>query len=434
MRSSLFVLLFALISYLTVASAVYTATPVGYGTGSLNFTWNYIGYYGDLVNSTTSVISSPNDFILTSDGRSLILVDALSPSLRVFAKNNFTNFVQLNISSLPTVFSYEQISSEIYWAGVLGALGLINTTSSRLMLIAPTSLSTITGLAYDGQTTLYVADFDNARVLAYRSNLASSAPIRIYGKQTINDTTQPQAPTINNIGSPYRLRLDCFGNLWVADATFVRFLRFPAGSSTPDLVWGQTSFTSTYYGEDRDSFTNPFDIVFSQDCSVAFVADEKRILRFRAPFGSAQPAEAVLGASSFIVPGSFGTITRIQLEDYRNGTGLLYIMDGNYNRIVVGSTSWAAASPAPSGSVSASMSSVNGGASASSSVAQSGNNATSASSSRFATSVSSSPIQIGNNSSSSQSGTASSTSTPGAASPNVSGGAGVLATWMRFLL
>ena len=87
--------------------------------------------------------------------------------------------------------------------------------------------------------------------------------------------------------------------------------------------------------------------MLSRDCSVAFVADNTRVLRFTAPFTNGQAADGVLGQSDYTseatgAPGEqqFSTIIRLQLHDFQNGSGILFILDQDNKRIVSGLTTW----------------------------------------------------------------------------------------------
>eukprot|EP01088_Endostelium_zonatum_P002411 TRINITY_DN12969_c0_g2_i1.p1 TRINITY_DN12969_c0_g2~~TRINITY_DN12969_c0_g2_i1.p1 ORF type:complete len:347 (-),score=73.47 TRINITY_DN12969_c0_g2_i1:126-1166(-) len=138
----------------------------------------------------------------------------------------------------------------------------------------------------------------------------------------------------------------CNDSLWIADRSFQRIIKYNTNSTTPQLVLGQPNFHTLSNISSASTFTYPVDIVFSTDCSIAFVADNHRILRFRAPFFTGMEAEGVIGARDFETnkPGigsdSFNRTYRIQLEDHGNNTGTLYVLDYGNRRIVSGTTNW----------------------------------------------------------------------------------------------
>eukprot|EP01088_Endostelium_zonatum_P004655 TRINITY_DN1596_c0_g1_i4.p1 TRINITY_DN1596_c0_g1~~TRINITY_DN1596_c0_g1_i4.p1 ORF type:complete len:601 (+),score=82.30 TRINITY_DN1596_c0_g1_i4:83-1885(+) len=339
--------------------AVYRETREDYGTGAVNFVWNYKNYYGDQNNSNTNLISNPTDFIITKDGSSVVVGD-IDPEtgfhLKIFPKNSFHNFTSfynhytLPDNGYPTCL--EEIAPNTFVFSASASLDPIQIFQNYNFspMILTTSLANVYSLCYDApRTTLYISDTGHSRVLAYDVGTSLSNPtfLRLYGKSNISDlddnyTGAPGNATISNMAKPSFLRVDCFGNLWVIDYVYCRILRYPAGTTTPDLVWGQPDFTSSQCATfSQNTLFWPVDLVFTNDCTAAFVADISRILRFDAPFISNQSASGVLGADSFTqsLP-TFDPLERIQLEDFGNKTGLLYIMDQGYDRIVVGITQW----------------------------------------------------------------------------------------------
>ena len=140
-------------------------------------------------------------------------------------------------------------------------------------------------MAVDPQGNLYVPDYYNNRVLRYdwadiQANLSSGGTTRVaasqvWGQPDFNSywynqtppnhhdfngdayTGNPPPPTASTVGffegaaGGAGVGTDKWGNLWVADATNYRVLRFPADpannnipKATADVVLGQASFTS----------------------------------------------------------------------------------------------------------------------------------------------------------------------------------------------
>ncbi|HEY7617159.1 MAG TPA: NHL repeat-containing protein, partial [Terriglobales bacterium] len=155
--------------------------------------------------------------------------------------------------------------------------------------------------------------------------------------------------TSASMNRPRGVAIDSAGNLWVSDSGNHRVLRFNAAvldSLTPeaDLVIGQKDFNSG--GANRGgtvsaaSFDSPVGLAFDSQGNL-YVADftNARVLRFTAPFGPDAAATLVFGQSNFTSRGvpfqaSASTIAGpggIAVD----GAGTLYVAVPNENRILV---------------------------------------------------------------------------------------------------
>ena len=199
---------------------------------------------------------------------------------------------------------------------------------------------------------LYITDKWASRVYTFNASGSLTTPTSL----KFGNVSKQTKPTSSNLYWPVNIRIDHENNVWIADAYWARILRYPPGSSEPNLILGQQSFvTSPMNVTTQNTFTNPYDIVLSIDCTVAFVADSRRVLLFRAPFNNSMKAERVLGAPNFttnqggLSNSTFMYIIRLQLIDYGNQTGMLYILDTYPNsRVVAGVVSWLARPVLPS--------------------------------------------------------------------------------------
>jgi len=96
---------------------------------------------------------------------------------------------------------------------------------------------------------MYVADTGNNRVLYFPANSAFEAGVAtiVYGQASFNVCTANRglsSPTASTLNQPVSLARDSAGNLYVADEMNNRVLRFPSGSTTANMVYGQPSFIS----------------------------------------------------------------------------------------------------------------------------------------------------------------------------------------------
>ena len=193
---------------------------------------------------------------------------------------------------------------------------------------------------------LFVPDFDNHRVLRYRSPFTSD---------TIADSVWGQPDFAGNscnrgrgVGAPdarsfcFRsplnegfvagVALDPDGSLWVADNQNNRVLRFPRDVATglpghvADLVLGQPDFSSWLPGAALDRMRAPAAVRVDANGDV-YVADSLngRILVFEPPLASGMAATRTLG-SGFRLP------TGLEFDP---GTGGIWVSDRLNNQLLL---------------------------------------------------------------------------------------------------
>jgi uncharacterized protein (TIGR03437 family) len=256
---------------------------------------------------------------------------------------------------------------------------------------------------------LYIADTFNNRVLGFRDvrkvgvdargtlQVPDPGDLIVIGQPdrfhtTINYPSEdPLLPTDTGLFSPAGLAVDQFGNLYVADTSNGRVLRFPAPFNQPpgtvhrsNLVLGQPNFTTKIQQASAATMSAPRGVVLFSNGSLAVSdSDDNRVLIFRRPgadFSSGQAAQVVLGQQNFesTAPSS----TQAGLNGPRalavDTSDRLYVADRNNNRIVVYSNTAQIANGATGTTVSSSLSAPEGVAVSSATgeiwVASSGNN------------------------------------------------------------
>lgn len=186
------------------------------------------------------------------------------------------------------------------------------------------------GIAIDTSTNppaLYVSDTANNRVLGFKNapSFTNGQPADIVLGQPDLVTTLSQGPgrtLVTGFADPTGVAVDAQGNVYVADAGNNRILRFPqpfaqTGSPAPDLVIGQTSFSTNGANQGGisastlalNSMSGPFEAYMAFDASGnLWVADagNDRVLRFNVAALAVQPpvqgpaADIVLGQSDFV--------------------------------------------------------------------------------------------------------------------------------------
>jgi sugar lactone lactonase YvrE len=124
---------------------------------------------------------------------------------------------------------------------VYGQQGSFVTATANLGGIGPTSLFTPCGVVVDGTGNVYISDESNHRVLYFPSG--STTATRVLGQLglfTTNVLNQPGgAVSENSLYYPAGLSIDNSGSLYLADGNNNRVLYYPAGSSTAHRVYGQ---------------------------------------------------------------------------------------------------------------------------------------------------------------------------------------------------
>jgi hypothetical protein len=182
--------------------------------------------------------------------------------------------------------------------------------------ISPLEGGSFANMALDSGGNLYVPDFDNHRVLIYRSPFEEDTVADdVWGQVDFAGNTcnrgrgvgAPSADSLclrspSNEGFVGGVGLDRDGNLWVTDNQNNRVLRFPLDSATgrpahaANLVLGQPDFTSWLPGAGLDRMHAPA-AVRVDESGVVYVADSLngRILVFRPPLDPGMAASGTLG-------------------------------------------------------------------------------------------------------------------------------------------
>jgi len=214
------------------------------------------------------------------------------------------------------------------------------------------------GMAFDAQGNLYVADFNNTRVLMFPPPLGPNAPpdpraSTVIGEpdfatrgvpvQTSNDTLGSCAS--GTCAGPTGVSVDNSGNLYIAVPSNNRVLMFSSGNrSGAQNVLGQSDFTTTtanvgaFPMASPNTLSGPVDVKIDPSGN-AYVADtgNNRVISF--PSGS-KSATIVWGQSTFsangvneVKPGSLNLPVAMAV-DYSQSPYALYVSDTANNRIL----------------------------------------------------------------------------------------------------
>ncbi len=185
---------------------------------------------------------------------------------------------------------------------VWGQGGSFTTKTINKGGISADSLYFPTGVAFDPSGDLYIADFENHRVLEYNTPLTNTTANEVFGEENFtsagcNLDTDHGAPTRNDLCLPQGVAFDESGNLYVADNNNSRVLEYnnPLTNTTADAVFGQPGFT---FGDCNNDTGAPTDKLMCNPTGVAvdgsgnlYVSDffNSRALKFEEPLGSSSP-------------------------------------------------------------------------------------------------------------------------------------------------
>ena len=334
MKTASKILLLLLISVLVVSTLTTNNNNTGFITSS--FDWSDIKV-------VEVMLDQPRDFVV-KEGGDLIIVNNGKDNLLYF--NNSVNgsvvqtAIQNQFGTAFTAVTLINSANSVLLAGTAANgtsylyTGDPNDLSQSLNQISPSfnSNNNLTGwpktygLAFSPVTNLvYVSDLDHQVVLAYQIEEDLDAhPYKIFPP--------------NVLTKPAKIIADCKGGFWVADQT--RVVYYAQNDTNFSKFLGQNP---SILNSSATIFTHPTGLAFNFDCSVLFVGDQNRVLRFRTPFSTGQAAEAILGGynsggSSHANTTEFQNVDTIHFVDFMNGTGRLYVCDTGASRIISGIT------------------------------------------------------------------------------------------------
>ncbi len=203
-------------------------------------------------------------------------------------------------------------------------------------------------IALDPAGNLFVLDQANQRILRFNSAAGKANGASADGVLGQPDfATNKFNTTQSGFFSPQGIATDASGNLYVADGSNHRVLRFnnaaaKANGAPADAVFGQTDFTSNAVGTAANKMTNPVSLAVDKNGTL-YVGERgnSRILVFLNALSKANGATAdlVLGKSDF-ANGSTPTVANraniyipyALAVDQKNN---LYVADGGFNRLLV---------------------------------------------------------------------------------------------------
>jgi uncharacterized protein (TIGR03437 family) len=214
--------------------------------------------------------------------------------------------------------------------------------------LTASGFNTPIGLAFDAQGNLYVADFNNTRVLKFAAPLGPNVPnpaaAMVIGEPDFASRGVPLQASNATLAGPVGVAVDNAGNLYVAVPNDNRVLIFASGAHAAQNVLGQSDFSTTTANTGVAPMASPNTLSGPNDVKVdpngnVYVVDSgnNRVLSFPA---SSKSATIVWGQSTFsangpneVKPGSLNVPFAIAI-DYSQAPYALYISDTANNRIL----------------------------------------------------------------------------------------------------
>ncbi|MHB9154566.1 MAG: hypothetical protein ACYC5N_02600 [Endomicrobiales bacterium] len=305
--------------------------------------------YAGVVNGTANLVLGQPDFtsnIPTASGLNQPRFVAVDPvNNRVFVTDSANSRVLWwnNASGLASGQAPD---------GVLGQAVFTSTASNRGGAVGPDTLSHPSGIIVDASGNVWVSDLDNNRVLRFNgSGLANGMAADLVLGQASFTAADAVHTAANSLYHPMGLCFDDTGNLWVADFQNHRILRFAppfTSSQSADMVLGQKSFT---LGAENDSngdgvtdavsaaTLNYPDGLFVDQAGSVWVADHlnQRARRFSSPHTIGKVADLVLGTPDFLShpePLPLPNRTKCVYGVWGDRSGNYWVADTTDNRIL----------------------------------------------------------------------------------------------------
>ncbi len=245
--------------------------------------------------ATAFTLGDPATIVITSDGAG---IDLQQPSSD--AVDRYGNLFVADSSNNRVLLYPAPVGSSTAATGIIGQTSVTGIPTAD-------SLSTPYGVAVDAAGDLFVADTFNNRVLAFRAPLSTGmSAARVYGQPDFTSGTENQgktAPGADTLYWPLGVAVDSAGTLYVADTNNSRVLAYVnalGGDSIADLVLGETSFTVNTGGSSATLLNHPMGLA-ADTCGGLYVSDSinNRVLKFPAPLASGKAASLVFGQPDF---------------------------------------------------------------------------------------------------------------------------------------
>jgi uncharacterized protein (TIGR03437 family) len=236
---------------------------------------------------------------------------------------------------------------------VLGQKDFVSSSANQGGSISAAGLDTPVGLTVDAQNNLYVADYNNTRVLKFAApvgaNGSNQAAAAVWGQASFGTRGVPPQATSSSLGGPEGIAVDAGGNLYVAVPGDNRVMVFPTAGVTTGTaannVFGQSTFTTTtpntgaFPAASSNTLSGSTDVKVDPNGNV-FIADTANNRALKIPAGSKSAAQiwgqidSISNGPNQIKPSSISVPYQMVI-DYSQAPYALYVSDAGNNRVLV---------------------------------------------------------------------------------------------------
>jgi uncharacterized protein (TIGR03437 family) len=234
---------------------------------------------------------------------------------------------------------------------VIGQRDYVGNQANQGGTPSASTLYSPTGITFDDQGNLFVADFGNTRVLRYTAPSPGATSIvadAVWGESNFISRGVPQQAAATTMTGPLGVAVDSSGNLYVATPLDNRVLVFSTGTTVggaAKMVLGQADFatnsanTGVFPLASANTLAGPTDVKVAPDGNL-FVADagNHRVLSFAPGSKSAgrlwgQTEFSANGANQ-VKAGSINAAYKMAI-DYSQAPYALYVSDIGNHRVLV---------------------------------------------------------------------------------------------------
>ena len=199
-----------------------------------------------------------------------------------------------------------------------------------------TNLTNPAAIAFDAHGDLFVSDYENNRVLEYPAPLTTGEAATVVIGQT-SFTVNTAGNSVTTLSHPTGLSFDSQGDLWVADSYNNRVLEFRPPFSTgmaASVVVGQSDFTGDESDTTAVNLSYPISTWVGD--GMLWVADDgnSRVVGYPTPVTTGEAATEVLGQADLTSTDAAGPTAMDPASVMLDAQGNLWVSDIDSSRVL----------------------------------------------------------------------------------------------------
>src|SRR5208282_1385113 len=233
---------------------------------------------------------------------------------------------------------------------VFGQGGSSHTNTCNKSGVSASSLCGPFGVALDTHGNLYVSDSRNSRVLEYNTPLTNNTADQVFGQfgSFTSGGCNNGGVSASSLCEPYGVAVDAGGNVYIADYNDNRVLEYntplTTGTVAHRVIGQRGSFSTTNFSCcSASSLLEPAGLALDGSGNL-YVADygENRVLRYTTPLSPIASADLVIGQNTFSTEGTNLAVTDASSIPYPSSVAIdtsvvpnrLYVADTLNNRVL----------------------------------------------------------------------------------------------------